>query len=52
MAAIVILINGFCYVMAGYKGLPNVLVLLAVLVAFILYNYKTTLGRHIYALEK
>lgn len=51
MASIIVVINGFCYVMAKYKGLPNVLVLLIVLVA--LYTFittKTTLGRHIYAL--
>ncbi|MGH4141197.1 multiple monosaccharide ABC transporter permease [Clostridium sp.] len=51
IAAIVIVINGFCYIMAKYKGLPNVLVLLGVLVAFYTFiTTKTTLGRHIYAL--
>ena len=51
VVTIVIIINAFSYVMAEYKGLPNVLVLLGVLVAF--YSFittKTTLGRHIYAL--
>jgi len=48
---IVIVINAFSYVMAEYKGLPNVLVLLGVLVAFYTFiTTKTTLGRHIYAL--
>jgi putative multiple sugar transport system permease protein len=51
IAALVIVINGFCYVMAQYKGLPNVLVLLTALVAFYTFiTTKTTLGRHIYAL--
>ena len=51
MAAIIIVLNVFCYIMASYKGLPNVLVLLAILV--VLYTFimtKTTFGRHIYAL--
>lgn len=51
VAAIVIVINGFCYVMAKYKGLPNVLVLLIVLVSIYTFiTTKTTFGRHIYAL--
>lgn len=50
-AAIIIVANLFTYNLASYKGLPNVLVLLAVLVA--LYTFittKTVIGRHIYAL--
>ncbi|MGH4139371.1 multiple monosaccharide ABC transporter permease [Clostridium sp.] len=51
MVTIIIIINGFCYIMAKYRGLPNVLVLLAILVAFYTFiTTKTTLGRHIYAL--
>lgn len=51
IASIVIVINGFCYVMAKYKGLPNVLVLLIVLVSIYTFiTTKTTFGRHIYAL--
>ena len=51
MSAIVIVINEFCYVMARYKGLPNVLVLLGILVAIYTFiTTKTTFGRHIYAL--
>ncbi|MGK0466346.1 multiple monosaccharide ABC transporter permease [Clostridium sp.] len=51
LVVIVALINSFCYVMASYKGLPNVLVLLGVLVAFYTFiTTKTTFGRHIYAL--
>ncbi len=44
-------IMGLCYLMASYKGLPNVLVILFVLIAF--YGFitsKTTLGRRIYAM--
>lgn len=50
-AAIVIVANLFTYNLASYKGLPNVLVLLAVLIG--LYTFvttKTVIGRHIYAL--
>ncbi|MBX4265750.1 multiple monosaccharide ABC transporter permease [Clostridium estertheticum] len=51
MAAIIIILNAFCYIMASYKGLPNVLVLLAILVVFYTFIMtKTTFGRHIYAL--
>lgn len=51
MVTLVIIINGFCYIMANYRGLPNVLVLLTVLVVFYTFiTTKTTLGRHIYAL--
>ncbi len=44
-------ILGLCYLMASYKGLPNVLIVLMVLV--VLYTFLTTqtvLGRRIYAL--
>ncbi|KZL90996.1 multiple monosaccharide ABC transporter permease [Clostridium magnum] len=50
-AAIVIVANLFTYNLASYKGLPNVLVLLAVLIAFYTFiTTKTVIGRHIYAL--
>jgi putative multiple sugar transport system permease protein len=42
---------GLCYLMASYKGIPNVLVLLAVLIT--LYSFLTsqsTIGRRIYAM--
>jgi putative multiple sugar transport system permease protein len=42
---------GFCYLMASYKGLPNVLVLLFVLISF--YTFITSssvIGRRIYAM--
>ncbi len=44
-------IMGLCYLMASYKGLPNVLILLFVLVAF--YSFITSssvIGRRIYAM--
>jgi len=44
-------IMGLCYLMASYKGLPNVLILLFVLVAF--YTFITSssvIGRRIYAM--
>jgi putative multiple sugar transport system permease protein len=51
IALIVIVINAFFYVLAAYKGIPNVLVLLGALVAFYTFlTTKTTIGRHIYAL--
>lgn len=50
-AAIVIVANLFTYNLASYKGLPNVLVLLAVLIGFYTFIMtKTVIGRHIYAL--
>jgi putative multiple sugar transport system permease protein len=49
--AITAAVMGFCYLMASYKGLPNVLVLLFVLVSF--YSFITSssvIGRRIYAM--
>jgi putative multiple sugar transport system permease protein len=49
--AITAAIMALCYLMASYKGLPNVLVLMFVLIA--LYTFvtnRTVLGRRIYAL--
>ncbi len=45
------LIVAFCWKLAGYKGLPNVLVVMALLMLF--YDFvttRTTIGRRIYAL--
>ncbi len=45
------LILGFCYLLATYRGLPNVFLLMVALVA--LYGFvtnRTTIGRRIYAL--
>lgn len=47
----VIVINAFTLVFASYKGIPNILVLLCILI--LIYNFitlKTIPGRHIYAL--
>jgi putative multiple sugar transport system permease protein len=49
--AITAAIMGFCYLLASYNGLPNVLIVLIVLIA--LYSFVTTqtvIGRRIYAL--
>ncbi|UJF32749.1 multiple monosaccharide ABC transporter permease [Paenibacillus hexagrammi] len=51
LAAIVIIINVFTYVLATYEGIPNILILLFVLV--VIYTFvmnRTVMGRHIYAL--
>ncbi len=50
-AAITAAVMALCYLMASYKGLPNVLVVLFVLIA--LYTFvtnRTVIGRRIYAL--
>ncbi len=48
---IVAAIMGLCIVMASYKGLPNVLVLMGVLaVIYSILTNKTVFGRRIYAL--
>jgi putative multiple sugar transport system permease protein len=44
-------VMGLCYLMASYKGLPNVLILLFVLVTgYSFLTSTTTLGRRIYAM--
>jgi putative multiple sugar transport system permease protein len=50
-AVITAAIMGLCYLMASYKGLPNVLVLVFVLIVF--YSFMTSqmvIGRRIYAM--
>ncbi|WP_411681224.1 multiple monosaccharide ABC transporter permease [Clostridium thailandense] len=48
---IIAAINAFTFNLASYKGIPNVLVLMAVLiVGYTFIMTKTVLGRHIYAL--
>ena len=50
-ALILFSINYFTYLMAGYRGLPNVLIVMALLIA--IYSFissRTTVGRRIYAL--
>ncbi|VBB07014.1 abc transporter permease [Lucifera butyrica] len=50
IAIIALAINGFTYILALYKGIPNVLILLSVLIVFYTFiTTKTILGRHIYA---
>ncbi|MFM9327190.1 multiple monosaccharide ABC transporter permease [Paenibacillus mesotrionivorans] len=51
MILVVLVINLFTWVLAQYNGIPNILILLAALVA--VYSFvmnKTVMGRHIYAL--
>jgi putative multiple sugar transport system permease protein len=44
-------IMGLCYLMASYKGLPNVLILLSVLVSgYAFITTQTTIGRRIFAM--
>ncbi|MGE5613025.1 MAG: multiple monosaccharide ABC transporter permease [Bacillota bacterium] len=44
-------INAFTYSLAAYKGIPNILVLLVILIAgYTFITNKTVVGRHIYAL--
>ncbi len=46
-----VLVLAFCYLMATYRGLPNVLVIMAVLIALYAFvTNRTTIGRRIYAL--
>lgn len=48
---IVVALNAFTIVMASYKGLPNIFILLLILI--VIYTFvtsKTIFGRHIYAL--
>ena len=50
-ALIATVIMSLCYVLASYKGLPNVLIVLAVLIAFYTFvTNRTVIGRRIYAL--
>lgn len=51
IVVIVVAINLFTFVLAAYKGIPNVLVLLFILIAIYTFvTTKTVIGRHIYAL--
>ncbi len=44
-------VMGLCYLMASYKGLPNVLILLFVLIAgYAFMTSQTVIGRRIYAM--
>ncbi|MBT2758104.1 multiple monosaccharide ABC transporter permease [Mesobacillus foraminis] len=51
LAAIVIVLNLFTYALAMYEGIPNILVILAVLI--VIYRFFTNrmkTGRHVYAI--
>jgi len=51
LAAMVLIVNVFTYVLATYEGIPTILVILFVLIC--IYTYvmkKTVIGRHVYAL--
>jgi len=49
--AITAAVMGLCYLMASYKGLPNVLVILFLLITFYAFiTSQTVLGRRIYAM--
>ncbi len=51
LVIILVVLNLFAYWLASYKGIPVVLVLLAVLIiGYSFITTKTTLGRHIYAI--
>lgn len=50
LVAIFAVVNTFTYVLATYKGLPNILVILfAIIVAYTFVMKKTIIGRHVYA---
>lgn len=50
-AIIAALVLFFVYMMATYKGLPNVLIVMSILIAFFVFlTKKMTLGRRIYAM--
>ena len=51
IAAIIVLINVFTYVLATYEGIPTILLILIGLI--IIYSFvmkKTVMGRHVYAI--
>ncbi|WP_029192604.1 multiple monosaccharide ABC transporter permease [Paenibacillus harenae] len=51
LAGVLAIINLFTFVLSSYKGLPNILIMLFVLiVAYTFVMRKTVMGRHIYAL--
>lgn len=51
LIAMIVIINVFTYVLASYEGIPNILIILAVLI--LVYSFvmnRTVMGRHVYAL--
>ena len=50
-AVFAILITAFCYLLASYRGLPNVLIIMGALILLYMFvTTRTTIGRRIYAL--
>jgi putative multiple sugar transport system permease protein len=51
LVGMIALLNVFTYVLAAYEGIPNILIILAVLiVVYTFITNKTKAGRHIYAI--
>jgi putative multiple sugar transport system permease protein len=51
LAGMIALLNVFTYVLAAYEGIPNILIILAVLiVVYTFITNKTKAGRHVYAI--
>jgi putative multiple sugar transport system permease protein len=51
LIAMIVIINVFTYVLASYEGIPNILIILAVLIlAYSFVMNRTVMGRHVYAL--
>lgn len=51
LVAILAVINVFCFVLAGYEGIPNILIVLFILIAIYFFvTQNTVAGRHIYAI--
>jgi putative multiple sugar transport system permease protein len=50
-AVFALLIAGFCYLLASYRGLPNVLIIMGALILLYMFvTQRMTIGRRIYAL--
>lgn len=50
-AVFALLIVGFCYLLASYRGLPNVLIIMGALILLYMFvTQRMTIGRRIYAL--
>ena len=50
-AVFAVLIVGFCYLLASYRGLPNVLIIMGALILLYMFvTQRMTIGRRIYAL--
>jgi putative multiple sugar transport system permease protein len=51
LVGMIALLNVFTYVLAAYEGIPNILIILAVLiVVYTFITNKTKAGRHVYAI--